>query len=57
MVQRSRHIKGFSTRRHKKNTSIKRIETGSIQEPSANPNGHKKNTSIEAISKFGSHTK
>jgi len=27
MVQRSRHIKGFSTRRHKKNTSIKRIET------------------------------
>ncbi len=27
MVQRPRHIKGFSTRRHKKNTSIKRIET------------------------------
>jgi len=26
MVQRSGHIKGFSTRRHKKNTSIKRIE-------------------------------
>ena len=30
MVQRSRHIKGFSTRRHKKNTSIKRIETQAI---------------------------
>ena len=50
MVQRSGHIKGFSTRRHKKNTSIKRIETRDQQILRMRlKRGHKKNTSIKRI--------
>jgi len=49
MVQRSGHIKGFSTRRHKKNTSIKRIETDPFHIFEEESASHKKNTSIKRI--------